>query len=59
MIATKSYFFKSSPKDTFVDFRERGHEREKERDRQTDIDVREKHQSAASCIHPDQGPDHS
>ena len=37
----------------FIDFRERGKERERERER--NIDVREKHQSVASRMLPDQG----
>ena len=35
----------------FIDFREEGGERVRERD----IDVREKHQMVASCMCPDQG----
>ena len=35
--------------------REEGGERERQTDRQTDIDVRENHQSVSSCMHPDQG----
>ena len=44
--------FLYSPKDMLTDFRERGREREMERN----IDVREKHQSLASCMCSDWGP---
>ena len=37
----------------FIDFRERG--RDWERDKQRDIEVREKHQSGASCMCLDWG----
>ena len=47
------FFFKSSPKDIFIDFRERGRERKKERERERE---REKHRSVASCTYPDWGP---
>ena len=40
-----------SPKDMFIDFRERGGWRERKRN----ISVRKKHQSVASCLHPDGG----
>ena len=39
-------FFKSSPEDMLIDFRERGGEKE-----------REEHRSVASCTHPDWGSD--
>lgn len=35
--------------DTFIDFREKGRKREREKHR--NIDVRDKHGSAASCTH--------
>ena len=38
------FFFKSLPEDMFIDFKERGREREKE----GNIDVKEKHQFVAS-----------
>ena len=41
-----------SPEDMLTDFRE-GEGRERERDR--NIDVREKHRLVASCTHPNQG----
>ena len=41
--------FLSSAKDTLIDFRERGRKRERERN----IDVREKHASVASRTTPD------
>ena len=44
-------FFKSSPKYIFIYLTERGKERE--RKRQRNIDVREKHPLVASCTHPD------
>ena len=42
-------FFKSSLKDIFIDFRERKGKREEktERDKQADIDEKEKHQMVA------------
>ena len=39
----------------FIDFRGRVREREKEKERERNVGVREKHQSAASGIHPDPG----
>ena len=42
-------FFKSSPEDIFIDFRER--RRRVGGEREGNLDVREKHQSAASCPH--------
>ena len=45
-----TFFFKSSPENMFIDFRERG------RGKERNTDVKEKHWSVASCIHPDWGP---
>ena len=46
-------FFSSLPKDIFIDFRERGTEREREQEK--NIDVREKHQWAPPHTCPMQG----
>ena len=46
-----SFFLNPHP-NMFIDFRERGRDREMERN----IDVREKHQSLASCMCSDWGP---
>ena len=42
----------------FIDFRETRREvgRQGERERERDVNSKEKHQSVASCTHPDQGP---
>ena len=48
---SNNIFFKSSPEDMFIDFRERGMERQNKNER--DINVREKHQSLASYTHLD------
>ena len=48
------FVFESLPEDMFIDFRDGGGGRKGGRERQTSTDVREKHQSVASCTHPDQ-----
>ena len=47
------HYYLSSPKDIFLLTLER--ERDGERDRVRNIDVREKHQLAASCVRPNGG----
>ena len=49
----KFFFFLTSPEDVLIDFRERG--RAGQRDREKNIDVREKYQSVASRRRPNQG----
>lgn len=42
----------------FIAFREeegRGRERQIDRETETEIDIRQKHQLVASCVHPDRG----
>ena len=52
LFRSSAYFFLNSlPKDMFIHFRERGGEREREKN----IHVREKHQSVVSLTCPDQG----
>ena len=52
LLILEKYFYLSSPEDMFIDLK-RGEGREKRRDR--NINVREKHQSVASCTHLGEG----
>ena len=55
LVDVDSFFKTSSPKDMFIDFREKGEARDRGREGEREIDMREKHRAVASCMCPDWG----